>query len=196
MPGPSPANAVWMRARAAGEPADLFTATIEHRREHPFKDRKPKLKCARCELPKAWPGHHGYPPSLNAGGSGTNYGVYQNTKQLWQSILTPLIEEAGLPLGLGRVYVEAVVCFPTRARRDQGNFRVYLEKALGDALVEGGWLEDDDWSRYEFGALRQAYEKGEAWTRVTLIPSWDTPVVTVPADVSAAVEAQEVLIHD
>jgi hypothetical protein len=49
-------------------------------------------------------------------------------------------------------------CFPDRIRRDQGNFRYFIEKALGDALVAGGWLEfgglaDDDWDHYEFGGM-------------------------------------------
>lgn len=166
-------QAAWVRARAAGEPDDLFAVTVTHRREHAFK-KKPagRVRCATCDLAKSWPGHHGHPPSLNVAGSGANMHAYQATKHLWQSILSPLIEEAGLPLGLGRVEVEGTMCFPTRTRRDQGNFRGYLEKALGDALVAGGWLEDDDWTRYEFGALRMAYEKGEAWTRLTLIPQW------------------------
>ena len=43
--------------------------------------------------------------------------------------------------------------FPARRRRDSGNYRVMLEKALGDALVEGGWLPDDTPEHYEFGGV-------------------------------------------
>jgi hypothetical protein len=52
-----------------------------------------------------------------------------------------------------------------------GNYRVLLEKALGDALKVGGWLDDDDWSRYEFGGLAYAYERGVSRTRLIIFPS-------------------------
>ena len=64
------------------------------------------------------------------------------------------------------------MCFPTRVRRDQGNYRFILEKALGDALKEGGWLEDDNWALFEFGNLGYVYEKGRSWTEVVIFPSW------------------------
>jgi hypothetical protein len=46
-----------------------------------------------------------------------------------------------------------------------------VEKALGDALVEGGWLEDDDWSRFEFGGLAAVYERGVSRTRIMVFPT-------------------------
>ena len=60
--------------------------------------------------------------------------------------------------------------FPNRIKRDQGNFRWMIEKALGDTLVGGGWLPDDTWDRYEFGGLTYKYEKGVSATRLMLFP--------------------------
>jgi hypothetical protein len=37
--------------------------------------------------------------------------------------------------------------------------------------VEGGWLADDDWARFEFGGLAASYEKGVSRTRLLLFPS-------------------------
>lgn len=166
--------AAWTRARAEGEP-ELAPVTILQARECAFKKRpENKRGCATCGQPKSWHGHYGAPPSLNVGGSGGNHFTYQNTKRLWQEILTGLLEESGLPKGLGRITVEGTMCFPTRARRDQGNFRFMVEKALGDALRDGGWIEDDDWTRYEFGSLRMAYGRGESWTELVLTPAWET----------------------
>jgi hypothetical protein len=45
-----------------------------------------------------------------------------------------------------------------------------VEKAMGDALTTGGYLEDDDWSRYEFGGLAYRYEKGVSRTRLLVFP--------------------------
>jgi hypothetical protein len=53
---------------------------------------------------------------------------------------------------------------------DQGNFRYFIEKALGDALVAGGWLADDDWDHYEFGGLAKTYERGESWIKLMIMP--------------------------
>lgn len=157
----------------AGGPGPLDAVSVIHRRDHPFK-KKPEGKkgCDVCGRGKLRLVHHGNPGTFNAFGSGANRFAYQGTKKLWQERLTELLDEAGLPRGLGRVFVEGEMCFPTRQKRDQGNYRFILEKALGDALKEGGWLEDDHWACYEFGALRATYEKGEAWTRLTFFPEW------------------------
>lgn len=126
----------------------------------------------RCGVAKLDMIHHGTPQSLNVHGSSAQMFAYQNMKHNWQVRLGELMEQAALPPKLGYVYAEGQCCFPDRRARDQGNFRFMLEKALGDALVEYGYLEDDDWSRYEFGRLHRAYQKGDSWTALTLFPSW------------------------
>lgn len=138
--------------------------------------------CANCDGSKHDPVHYGAPPSLNVLGSGDPM-HFQAVKARWTAILAKALEASGLPRGLGRVLAEGEATFPDRARRDQGNYRVLLEKALGDTLVHGyqpedgddaiagGWLEDDDWTRYEFGGLAYNYEPRVSRTRLMLFPA-------------------------
>lgn len=131
--------------------------------------------CDRCGEAKGDRGHIGAPPSLNVLGSG-DPSIYMGIKARWQALLAELLQASGLPRGLAQVMVEGEVTFPDRTRRDQGNYRTLLEKALGDTLVSGGgdiaggWLEDDDWQRYEFGNLAYRYEAGVSRTRLMVFP--------------------------
>ena len=68
-------------------------------------------------------------------------------------MLSIALMEQMVPRGLASVKATATIRFKQRRRRDEGNFRVILEKALGDALVEGGWLSDDTADLYGFGAV-------------------------------------------
>lgn len=152
---------------------DLSPVILRHDRDHAFVEDGQKRKTPRCGMcggAKWTMPHLGTPRSLNIAGSGGNHFVYQSTKKMWQTRLGDLLTATGLPRGLERVTVEGLICFPDRRRRDQGNFRYLLEKALGDALVAGQWLEDDDWDRYEFGGLRRQYERGESWTELMIFP--------------------------
>lgn len=146
--------------------------TVVHRRDHAYKKPKGSTKkhprCDVCGRGKSNMAHVGTPASLNVHGSGANRFTYQNMKKAWAGVLTELLEEADLPRPLAAVHATGVCCFPDRTRRDQGNYRFILEKALGDVLTEGGWLEDDDWDRYQFGDLGKTYEAGVAFTAVTL----------------------------
>lgn len=113
--------------------------------------------------------HNDVPPSLNQLGSGNRFKFWR-TKKRWQEILTAALTHAELPRGLGRVTVEGEFTFPTRHRRDEGNYRFFVEKALGDALTAGGWLPDDDSTRYSFGAVLFVHEPGVREIRLTLFP--------------------------
>jgi hypothetical protein len=155
---------------------------IEHVRECHFKAKPTETVagrtvkrrgCARCGRGKHDPAHYGAPPSLNVLGSGDPM-AYQEAKRRWSAILHLLLEASGLPKGLEHVLVEGEATFPDRARRDQGNYRVLIEKALGDVLTAGGWLADDDWGSYEFGNLTYSYEKGVSATRLMLFPTLPT----------------------
>lgn len=149
--------------------------TLEWVRDHAFV-KEPKRGCGaivnggRCGKAKTHPDHQGAPPSLRILGSGDQF-TYQAYKKAWQDIFVRLLQDSGLPYPLRRVVVEGEATFPDRRKRDQGNHRFFIEKALGDAMVEGGWLEDDDWSRFEFGGLAAAYEKGVSRTRILVFPS-------------------------
>lgn len=143
--------------------------TLEHVRDHAFEKRA-KRGCGVCGRAKTHRDHQGAPPSMNFLGSGNQF-AYQAQKKVWQEILIEQLERSDVARPLVRVVVEGEVTFPDRRKRDQGNHRFFLEKALGDALVEGGWLEDDDWERYEFGGLSARLEKGVSRTRLLLFPS-------------------------
>jgi hypothetical protein len=142
---------------------------IEHARDHAFKKWSAKT-CWTCRQAKAHPDHHGYVPSLNVLGDGNRF-AYRAIKTAWEDRFASLLEQADLPRPLDRVTVEGEITFPDKRQRDQGNHRALLEKALGDALVAGGWLPDDSWERYEFGGLQARYEKGVARTVLMLFPA-------------------------
>lgn len=158
----------------------LQPVDLRHVQDHPYLKGE-KRGCAhldfddfRCGRAKDAMVHVGVPQSLNVHGSSAHWYSYQNQKKNWSARLGELLQASDLPYGLGYVYVEGQCCFPDRRKRDQGNFRFLLEKALGDTLVDLGYIADDDWSRYEFGNLRRAYEKGECWTALTLFPRQET----------------------
>jgi hypothetical protein len=164
---------------------------ITVRQDHPFRRRdkrwdEKKQKtiqppgCAVCGRGKMAAEHLGAPPSLNEGGSGMNRMAYQSLKKAWQTVLTDRLNESGLERGLAGVTVEGLVGFPTRTERDGGNHRWMVEKALGDALVEGGWLSSDCFfptARYEFGGLQAVHAPGESWIRLSLFPRRDVETV-------------------
>lgn len=134
--------------------------------------------CAACGRNKGDRAHFGEPPSLNFFSfSGLTGPLLSSSKQAWQAIFLDLLRESQLPTGLDRVYVSGMITFPKDSRtrtgeynRDQGNFRVLIEKALGDALEEGGYLPSDGWDRYEFGDLNQRVIPGVSATRLTIFP--------------------------
>lgn len=144
---------------------------IELTQHHAYKSKGPRTRgCAVCNEAKTHPDHLGAPPSLNVLGSGHVF-AYTAMKKAWGELLTERLAASELPKGLAHVLVEGQCTFPDRRRRDQGNHRFMLEKALGDALVAGGWLPDDSWEFYEFGGLAQAYEKGVSRTRLMVFGS-------------------------
>lgn len=110
------------------------------------------------------------PPSLNTISGRGGHWQYTKARQLWYAVLIPALRGAGM-VPCESVHVEGHVTFPDRRKRDQGNYRSSLEKFLGDALQEGGWLVDDDWDRFQFGDLQAGYEKGVRRTRLVLFCS-------------------------
>lgn len=172
------------RCHFQGKPCALCGLPKSNRVHSPKKTATCEGKwprgCNRCGENKSASVHFGAPASFNvwsgSGVEGTQ--AYKGVKDIWQRILATLLEESGLPRGQKRIEAEGVITFPDSANRDQGNFRVILEKALGDALVDGsekaevagGWLADDNWDAYEFGALRMRVVPGVSATQLTLRP--------------------------
>lgn len=140
---------------------------------------KRQLGCAGCGRYKGDEAHFGEPPSFNVS-AGRNPNVYRALLDQWKAIFTTLLLASDLPGDCSRIVVEGEAVFPTAKRRDQGNFRVITEKALGDALVDGGWLPNDEWDRYEFGNLTQRVQPGVSETRVILFPMFPAPEPVKP----------------
>jgi hypothetical protein len=107
------------------------------------------------------------PPSLNRFTGGSK-GPYHRAKASWQKQLGTSLMVAGVPRGLKKVEASALLTFPVKRKRDEGNMRFLLEKALGDILVEGGWLPDDQAGAFTFSKLSIDPEKGGPLTVVTL----------------------------
>lgn len=113
------------------------------------------------------------PPSLNRQGR-THPQAQARLKKALQSTLEGLLMANGLPRDLNRIEAWAVLRFPRAGqRRDEGNFRWLLEKALGDALTNGRWLPDDSADQFRFYLLRFDKQPGPAQTTVFL--RWGEP---------------------
>lgn len=172
-----------------GEPVELFLE-----RGHAFKKKRPdpvtgakRIGCETCGAGKLRAVHLGAPPSLNEGGSGMDRMTYQRIKLAWKTALRDLVKRS--PLGdlegpYESVHVEAQIAFPNRQRRDEGNIRWMLEKALGDVLVEEGVIVDDSFfpvCRFTLGNLDGVLSPGRSWLRLLVFPR-----VAVPAPVGAS----------
>jgi hypothetical protein len=95
----------------------------------------------------------GTPPSLNAVGLHSHWTKGRKAKQDWERWLMIALLEQRVPKGLKRVEATATIRFKQKRRRDEGNHRVLIEKALGDVLQSGGWLPDDVPEYYRFGEV-------------------------------------------
>lgn len=99
----------------------------------------------RLELP-------GIPKSLNRVGSRGSHFAFHSEKKKWEGMLVTALLLAKVPKDLLTVDASAVLHPPTAHKRDTGNYRTMLEKALGDAL-QLGWLSDDSPDFYAFNDL-------------------------------------------
>lgn len=114
------------------------------------------------------------PPSINqvavgrAASRGAGIASTRAKKRL-QSDLESMLLVGRVPRPLEYVVAAARLRFARRnSRRDEGNFRTPLEKALGDALVNGGWLADDTPDTFRFDRLTFDPEPGEPRTQLLL----------------------------
>lgn len=109
------------------------------------------------------------PPSMNTNAiRSTRWGFHKHKKQ-WQATLETLLLVDWLTIEPAAfVWADAVMRFPDRRRRDEGNFRTLLEKALGDALTNAGVLVDDTRAHYQFGQLGFDPVPGPKQTRIRL----------------------------
>lgn len=120
------------------------------------------LLIARLELP-------GIPKSLNAVGSRGSHFAFANEKKKWEGMIFIALNQAKVPRGLIYIEATAVLYPPTKHKRDEGNFRMMLEKALGDVLQVGGWLADDSTDQFRFGRLEFAETKPKPGLTVLML---------------------------
>jgi hypothetical protein len=111
------------------------------------------------------------PPSLNQVGSRGHWHTFYGQKTRWQNQIEMwLIAKHGAhPLEVP-VTVRARLRFPQYRERDEGNFRMLLEKSVGDALVNGGWIPTDTPEYYRFQTVEFAPEKGPNLTTLIITP--------------------------
>lgn len=120
------------------------------------------------------------PPSLNRVGGSGSWRAWNRHKKGWQADvevwLMLLTADKLLPGRLEHVDASVRLRFPTRRRRDTGNFQALLEKSIGDALVgdpkvwpQGRWLPDDTPDYYRFTGLVFDPEPGPAKTTIRFI---------------------------
>lgn len=162
------------------ELAQLEPVTIELYQDHPFKKKTPdpvtgrkRIGCAECGKAKTHRNHLGAPPSLNAGGTGIDWTVYSNLRDGWKAMFEEALRGSGLE-PCEAISVEAQIGFADRRTRDEGNVRWLIEKALGDVLVEHGYLPDDSIfpvRRYSFGGVTGVLSPRRSFLRLTLFPS-------------------------
>jgi hypothetical protein len=94
----------------------------------------------------------------------------QREKKKWQEVFCQLILVAHVePVPPERILVASgFLRFPVRRRRDEGNYRTPIEKALGDALQQMGTISDDTPDYWRFDHLTIDPEPGPALTEITL----------------------------
>lgn len=126
---------------------------------------------ARIDLP-------GIPKSLNAVGSRGSHHAWNREKKKWEGMIFIGLRQAKVPEGLVYVEATAVLHPPTKHKRDEGNFRAILEKALGDILQVGGWLVDDSDAEFRFGRLE--FAGPEKPPRTILVLECHTSTDTIP----------------
>ena len=95
------------------------------------------------------------------------YVARRHNEDLKQAIGVALMV-ARVTKGWASVEASAVLTFATNRLRDEGNFRTPLEKALGDVLTSGGWLDDDTPDQYRFTTLDFSADTGKQKTVLKL----------------------------
>ena len=110
------------------------------------------------------------PPSLNGMGFGgrNSHMKLHRLKRKWEGLMQITLLEVRLPKGLSKVRATARLRFPVKRKRDEGNFRWLLEKALGDVLQSAGHLSDDTPDEFTFTGLDFDPVKGPPRTTITL----------------------------
>lgn len=109
------------------------------------------------------------PPSLNRVAGHGSHWPWTRAKKAWQEDIAYALVLNKIPRNAKTVGAVATMRFATTHKRDEGNFRALLEKCLGDALVNGGWLPDDTPEHYVFGEVTFLPKADDAKPETTII---------------------------
>jgi len=108
------------------------------------------------------------PPSFNEVGHTGNRWTWTKAEKQWRETFEMLLMSTGFPREWDQITAVVRLRFPTKRRRDEGNYRTLLEKALGDALVNGRWVEDDTPDHFVFERVHFEQQLGKAQTTIEL----------------------------
>jgi hypothetical protein len=100
------------------------------------------------------------PPSFNAVGHTGNRWAWTKAEKAWKETVETLMLSTGFPRDWDHISVRVRLQFPTKNRRDEINYRVILEKATGDALVNGKWIPDDVPEHFTFEGVHFEQQTG------------------------------------
>lgn len=106
------------------------------------------------------------PPSMNTNELRSHWRGFDKAKQTWQDYCAVELMKLQARQRIKkdayqRAIAGAFIRFAARAaRRDTGNYRGLVDKALGDAMVEGRFIPDDDAAHFYFGGVEFDPERG------------------------------------
>lgn len=108
------------------------------------------------------------PPSFNAVGyTGSRWKLTRAVKE-WHDLIASLLLIDGVRRDFNLVLASATITFCSRRRRDVENYRVILSKALGDALVSYGVIEDDTHDYFRLTDVKLEVLPGVTRTEIVL----------------------------
>lgn len=109
------------------------------------------------------------PPSFNSVGSRGGQMAFHRKKKEWQGVFETLMMSTGFPRDWSHIEASVRLRFPEKRRRDEDNFRALLSKALADALVNGGWIPDDDPEHFYLDRVHFEQQTGKPLTTIELV---------------------------
>lgn len=108
------------------------------------------------------------PPSMNTNVGKGSWRNFHREKKKWEGIFGMLCLKERVPKNCTVVKAKIFLRFRVTRKRDPGNFRTLIEKALGDALQTVGIIPDDTAAYFEVEEVVLAMAPGPALTSVTL----------------------------
>lgn len=109
------------------------------------------------------------PPSFNRVGHTGNRWSWTKAEKQWRETVEMLLMQTGFPREWDFITVNVRLRFKEKRGRDVVNYRTLLEKAIGDALVNGRWIPDDTPEHFEFERVHFEQQTGKPLTTIELV---------------------------